>query len=138
MAAPSPFAPASYPDLPEITGVRFASGAAGIRYKDRVDVMLALFDKGTEVAGVFTKSKCASAPVEWCRARLKRGKARVLVVNSGNANAFTGRNGAEAAKFTAALAARASGAMRKNSTAFWRSLRRTRHRVICSQPPRQS
>jgi glutamate N-acetyltransferase / amino-acid N-acetyltransferase len=110
MAAPSPFAPASYPDLPEIAGVRFASGAAGIRYKDRVDVMLALFDKGTEVAGVFTKSKCASAPVEWCRARLKRGKARVLVVNSGNANAFTGRNGAEAAKFTAALAARASGA----------------------------
>jgi glutamate N-acetyltransferase / amino-acid N-acetyltransferase len=110
MAAPSPFAPASYPDLPEIAGVRFASGAAGIRYKDRVDVMLALFDKGTEVAGVFTKSKCASAPVEWCRARLKRGKARALVVNSGNANAFTGRNGAEAAKFTAALAARASGA----------------------------
>ncbi|HMF05488.1 MAG TPA: bifunctional glutamate N-acetyltransferase/amino-acid acetyltransferase ArgJ [Methylocella sp.] len=110
MAAPSPFAPASYPDLPEIAGVRFAAGAAGIRYYDRTDVMLALFDKGTEVAGVFTKSKCASAPVEWCRARIKRGKARALVVNSGNANAFTGRNGAEAAKFTAALAARASGA----------------------------
>jgi glutamate N-acetyltransferase/amino-acid N-acetyltransferase len=110
MVAPSPFAPASYPDLPEIAGVRFAAGAAGIRYYDRTDVMLALFDKGTEVAGVFTKSKCASAPVEWCRARIKRGKARALVVNSGNANAFTGRNGAEAAKFTAALAARASGA----------------------------
>jgi glutamate N-acetyltransferase/amino-acid N-acetyltransferase len=109
MAAPSPFAPLSYPDLPEIAGVRFAVGAAGIRYKDRTDVMLTLFDKGTEVAGVFTKSKCASAPVEWCRARLKRGKARALVVNSGNANAFTGRNGAEAAKFTATLAARASG-----------------------------
>ncbi len=109
MAARSPFAPVSYPDLPEIAGVRSAAGSAGIRYHDRTDVMLALFDKGTEVAGVFTKSKCASAPVEWCRARLKRGKARALVVNSGNANAFTGRNGAEAAKFTAALAARASG-----------------------------
>lgn len=110
MAPLSPFAPKSYPPLPEIEGVRFASGAAGIRYKDRTDVMLALFDKGTEAAGVFTKSKCASAPVEWCRARIKRGKARALVVNSGNANAFTGRNGKEAAKFTAALAARASGA----------------------------
>jgi len=110
MAAPSPFAPKSFPDLPGIAGVRFASGAAGIRYKDRTDVMLALFDKGTEVAGVFTKSKCPSAPVEWCRARLKRGRARALVVNSGNANAFTGRNGAEAAKFSAALAARASRA----------------------------
>jgi glutamate N-acetyltransferase/amino-acid N-acetyltransferase len=110
MTALSPLAPKSYPALPEIAGVRFASGAAGIRYKDRTDVMLALFDKGTEVAGVFTKSKCASAPVEWCRARLKRGRARALVVNSGNANAFTGRDGAEAAKFTAALAARASGA----------------------------
>ncbi len=110
MPAPSPFAPKSYPVLPEIEGVRFASGAAGIRYKGRTDVMLALFEKGTEVAGVFTKSKCASAPVEWCRARLKPGTARVLVVNSGNANAFTGRNGAEAAKIIAALAARASGA----------------------------
>jgi len=110
MAAPSPFAPRSYPVLPEIEGVRFASGAAGIRYHDRTDVMLALFEKGTEVAGVFTKSKCPSAPVEWCRARLKRGTARALVVNSGNANAFTGRNGAEAAKFTAVLTARASGA----------------------------
>ena len=61
MAAPSPFAPLSYPDLPEIAGVRFAVGTAGIRYKGRTDVMLALFDKGTEVAGVFTRSKCASA-----------------------------------------------------------------------------
>ncbi|MCI0597996.1 MAG: bifunctional glutamate N-acetyltransferase/amino-acid acetyltransferase ArgJ, partial [Beijerinckiaceae bacterium] len=102
-------APKTLPDLPAVDGVRFAAGAAGIRYRDRTDVMLALFDKGTEVAGVFTTSKCASAPVEWCRARLKHGKARALVVNSGNANAFTGRTGAEAAKFTAALAARASG-----------------------------
>jgi glutamate N-acetyltransferase / amino-acid N-acetyltransferase len=92
-----------------IDGVGFASGAAGIRYKNRADVMIALFDKGTQVAGVFTRSKCASAPVEWCRARLKGGKARVLVVNSGNANAFTGKAGAQAAKFTAALAARAAG-----------------------------
>ena len=72
--------------------------------------MLALFDKGTEVAGVFTKSRCPSAPVDWCRARLPAGKARALVVNSGNANAFTGKAGAQAAKLTAAIAAKATGA----------------------------
>src|SRR5450631_1782813 len=104
----SPLAPKSFPELPEIAGVRFAAGAAGIRYQDRTDVMLALFDKGTEVAGVFTKSKCPSAPVEWCRARLKGGKARALLVNSGNANAFTGKTGVQAVKFAAALAAKAA------------------------------
>ncbi len=106
----SPFAPTDFPPLPPIEGVRFATGAAGIRYKERTDVMLALFDKGTQVAGVFTKSKCPSAPVDWCRAKLKGGKARTLVVNSGNANAFTGKTGTEAVKFTAALAAKATGA----------------------------
>ncbi len=106
----SPFAPTEFPPIPPIEGVRFATGAAGIRYKERTDVMLALFDKGTQVAGVFTKSKCPSAPVDWCRTKLKGGKARTLVVNSGNANAFTGRTGTEAVKFTAALAAKATAA----------------------------
>ncbi len=110
MSALSPLAPKTFPDLPEIEGVRFAAGEAGIRYKGRTDVMLALFEKGTQVAGVFTKSKCPSAPIDWCRARLPGGKARALVVNSGNANAFTGKAGAQAAKFTAAIAAKATGA----------------------------
>jgi glutamate N-acetyltransferase/amino-acid N-acetyltransferase len=108
--AVSPLAPKSFPALPPVEGVRFATAAAGIRYKDRTDVMLALFDKGTEVAGVFTRSKCPSAPVDWCRAKLKGGKARALVVNSGNANAFTGKTGFEQAKFTADLAGKATGA----------------------------
>ena len=108
--AVSPLAPTSYPEIPAIEGVRFATAAAGIRYKGRTDVMLALLDKGTQVAGVFTKSKCPSAPVDWCRARLKGGKARALVVNSGNANAFTGKVGAKAAKLTAEIAARATSA----------------------------
>lgn len=106
----SPLAPKSYPDMPEIEGVTFATGAAAIRYKNRTDVMLALMDKGTQVAGVFTKSKCPSAPVDWCRAKLGGGKARVLVVNSGNANAFTGKTGADSVKLTAKLAAAATGA----------------------------
>jgi glutamate N-acetyltransferase/amino-acid N-acetyltransferase len=109
MAAVSPLAPQSTAEIPPIDGVRFATGMAGIKYKDRTDVMLALFDKGTKVAGVFTRSKCASAPVDWCRARLPRGRARALVVNSGNANAFTGKAGAQAARRVAALAAEAAG-----------------------------
>jgi glutamate N-acetyltransferase/amino-acid N-acetyltransferase len=104
----SPLAPAAVPGLPPLAGVRLATAAAGIRYAGRTDVLLALFDPGTSVAGVLTRSKCPSAPVEWCREKLKSGKARALVVNSGNANAFTGKNGRQAASFTAALAARAS------------------------------
>jgi glutamate N-acetyltransferase / amino-acid N-acetyltransferase len=107
--AVSPLAPADVPDMPPIAGVRLATAAAGIRYADRTDVLLALFEPGTTTAGVFTRSKCPSAPVEWCRAHLKWGKARALVVNSGNANAFTGKNGRDACRFTAQLAARAIG-----------------------------
>jgi glutamate N-acetyltransferase / amino-acid N-acetyltransferase len=87
--------------------VRLATAAAGIRYTGRTDVLLALFDKGTTVAGVFTRSKCPSAPVEWCRSKLKAGRARALVVNSGNANAFTGKTGRAATKLTADIAAQA-------------------------------
>jgi glutamate N-acetyltransferase/amino-acid N-acetyltransferase len=110
-AAPlSPLAPKTYPACPDVEGVRFATAEAGIRYKGRTDVMLALLDKGTQVAGVFTKSKCPSAPVDWCRSKLKGGKARALVVNSGNANAFTGKNGVASTKLTAQIAAKATGA----------------------------
>ncbi len=105
----SPLAPAGFPALPEIDGVRLATAAAGIRYVGRTDVLLAVLDKGTTAAGVFTRSKCPSAPVEWCRARLGRGRARALVVNSGNANAFTGKTGREATKLTADFAAQAAG-----------------------------
>ncbi|HEX5508712.1 MAG TPA: bifunctional glutamate N-acetyltransferase/amino-acid acetyltransferase ArgJ [Pseudolabrys sp.] len=105
----SPLAPKSVPDMPPIEGIRLAAAEAGIRYAGRTDVLLALFDPGTTVAGVFTRSKCPSAPVEWCRGHLKGGLARALVVNSGNANAFTGKTGRAATKLTAALAAKAAG-----------------------------
>src|SRR5215216_8109763 len=107
--AVSPLAPKHIPDLPEIAGVKVATAQAGIRYANRADVLLAVFDKGTAAGGVFTRSKCPSAPVEWCRAQLAGGRARALVVNSGNANAFTGKNGREATKMTAAFAAKALG-----------------------------
>ena len=70
----SPLAPTDVPEMPAIAGVKLATAAAGIRYKGRTDVLLAVLDKGTAVAGVFTRSKCPSAPVEWCRAKLGRGK----------------------------------------------------------------
>jgi glutamate N-acetyltransferase / amino-acid N-acetyltransferase len=115
----SPLAPTDVPELPVISGVTLATAAAGIRYKGRTDVLLAVLDKGTSVAGVFTRSKCPSAPVEWCRAKLsgaksskkssKAGSARALVVNSGNANAFTGKTGRQATALTASIAAKAVG-----------------------------
>src|SRR4029079_17997735 len=110
----SPLAPKSFPKLPPIAGVKLATAAAGLKYFDRTDVPLVLLEPGTAVAGVFTKSKCPSAPVEWCRANLKHGKssgalARALVVNSGNANAFTGKSGRQACQFTAKIAASAIG-----------------------------
>src|ERR1700719_1059975 len=111
----SPLAPTDVPDMPAIAGVKLATAAAGIRYKGRTDVLLAIMDKGTTVAGVFTRSKCPSAPVEWCRAKLGRGKsskagsARALVVNSGNANAFTGKTGRQSTALTASIAAKAVG-----------------------------
>jgi glutamate N-acetyltransferase/amino-acid N-acetyltransferase len=89
----SPLAPEGTPTLPPIAGVRLAARACGVRYKDRTDVCLLAFDPGTTVAGVFTRSLTASAPVERCRKHLKGGKARAILVNSGNANAFTGKAG---------------------------------------------
>jgi glutamate N-acetyltransferase/amino-acid N-acetyltransferase len=105
--AVSPLAPTDVPDMPAIAGVKLATAEAGIRYKGRADVLLAMLDEGTTVAGVFTRSKCPSAPVEWCRAKLPRGKARALVVNSGNANAFTGKTGRQSTAMTAKIAAKA-------------------------------
>jgi glutamate N-acetyltransferase / amino-acid N-acetyltransferase len=82
-----------------------AACAAGIRYPGRTDLLLALFEPATTVAGVFTQSKTASAAVEWCRDHVRHGMARALVVNSGNANAFTGMRGREAVQETAKAAA---------------------------------
>lgn len=96
MSPRSPLAPARFPDLPQIDGVRFAAVEAGVRYSGRKDVMLAELCPGTEVAGVFTTSATRSAPVLDCQAKLgqpARETGAAILVNSGNANAFTGRHG---------------------------------------------
>ena len=91
----SPLAPSSYPHLPEIAGVSLAVAETNIRYKNRPDLLLVKLTEATNVAGVFTTSLTKAAPVSWCEEILKNGKARALIVNAGNANAFTGRIGAE-------------------------------------------
>jgi glutamate N-acetyltransferase/amino-acid N-acetyltransferase len=105
----SPFAPSKLVKLPPIEGVAFATAEAGIRYKNRTDLLLAVLDEGTTAAGVLTQSKTASAPVLVCRKHLKKGTARALVVNSGNANAFTGKKGREAVDITVDYAVEAVG-----------------------------
>jgi len=109
MAAVSPLAPARFPVLASIAGVRFAAFACGIRYTGRDDLMLAELAPGSAIAGVFTRSLTAGAPVLWCRDCLPGGKVRGIVVNSGNSNVFTGRAGEEVVEKTAATAARLLG-----------------------------
>ncbi|MBV6657831.1 MAG: bifunctional glutamate N-acetyltransferase/amino-acid acetyltransferase ArgJ [Devosiaceae bacterium] len=101
--------PVDPPQPLPVEGVRLASAEAGIKYAGRDDVTLLAFDSGTTVAGVFTRSACASAPVEWCKSILPSGEARALLVNSGNANAFTGMKGAAATGRSAALVEAALG-----------------------------
>jgi len=97
------------PALPALPGVHLGVIEAGIRYKGRADLTMMTFPAGTTVAGVFTRNKCPGAPVDWCRAALKAGRARALVVNAGNANVFTGRAGREATRATAEAAAKLVG-----------------------------
>jgi glutamate N-acetyltransferase/amino-acid N-acetyltransferase len=99
--------------MPVIDGVKFATIEAGIKYKGRADVFLAAFTPKTVVAGVFTKSKCASAAIDWCKANLSKGIARGLLVNSGNANAFTGKKGREAVELSAKFVAKSLGCKKR-------------------------
>ncbi len=106
----SPLAPA-FPDLPAIGGVRFACAQAGVKYKNRTDVMLAEIAPGSAVAGVFTTSATRSGAVLDCQAKLKKKAASggwAILVNSGNSNAFTGAAGAQSVD---AICAGVSGAL---------------------------
>ncbi len=105
----SPLAPAKWPELPTIKGFALASIEAGIKYRGRPDVLLCVMDEGTQAAGVFTKSLTASAPVDLCRANLAGGSARALLVNAGNANAFTGKLGVTSVQQTVSGVAKAVG-----------------------------
>jgi len=105
----SPLAPATYPKLPPIDGVQLTGESIGLKRSGRPDLMMAVLDPGTAVAGTLTRSQCPSAPVDWCRQVLPRGTARAVVVNSGNANAFTGSAGVRTTEATARMAAEVIG-----------------------------
>ena len=112
----SPLAPGHFPRIPEIAGVRLAVAAAGIKYRRRNDLLLVALSQGTTAAGVFTRSSTASAPVVWCRDNIASGRARALLVNSGNANAFTGDQGMRDVRWSAertakGLACRSTGVL---------------------------
>jgi len=102
----SPLTPKTMPYLPAMAGVRLSVAASGLKYRDRPDLLWLTFEEPVAVAGVFTTSHCPSAPVDHCRQVLKQGQARALVVNAGNANAFTGKKGVQACQATARAAAR--------------------------------
>lgn len=97
----SPLAPESFPDIPSIPGVQMATGSCGVRYSGKLDVLLVKLADSTQVAGTFTKSQTAAAPIDWCKKSITNGRARALVVNSGNANAFNGAAGHASVKRTA-------------------------------------
>ncbi|MEC8261732.1 MAG: bifunctional glutamate N-acetyltransferase/amino-acid acetyltransferase ArgJ [Pseudomonadota bacterium] len=90
----SPLAPAAFPAVPEIGGVALSTAASGMKYAGRDDMLLMRLGQEASIAAVFTKSDTAAAPVEWCRRQLGAGGGtRAILVNAGNANAFTGDGG---------------------------------------------
>ncbi|WP_342240161.1 bifunctional glutamate N-acetyltransferase/amino-acid acetyltransferase ArgJ [Inquilinus sp. OTU3971] len=105
----SPLAPERLPDLAPIAGVRLAAAACGLKKTGAPDVLFVALDPGTSAAGVYTRSRCPSAPVDWCRRALPRGSARAVVVNAGNANAFTGQAGVKTVAATVVAAAKQVG-----------------------------
>jgi len=105
----SPLAPAGFPNLPVIAGLRLAAHGAGERYRRRPDLTLAELAPGSTIAGVFTRSTMPGAPVLWCRKHVAKGKARAIVINAGNANVFTGRQGMDDVAATAKAIAGAVG-----------------------------
>lgn len=107
----SPLAPEAFPNLPVIEGVTFAAAQAGVRYQGRTDVMLARLAPGTTMAGVFTRSATRSAPVLDCQAKigLESDEGAAIIVNSGNSNAFTGKNGVVSTRAVTSAVAEALG-----------------------------
>ena len=114
MSHKSPLAPSKKATLKPISGIRLANYACGIRYQGRDDLLLVEMSPSTQAAGVFTKSLTASAPVLWCRHALKNGAARLLIVNSGNANAFTGIAGVSSVQKIVSKAAQHIGCKAEN------------------------
>ncbi len=85
-----------FPAIPAIAGVTPRVARAGYKDWGRCDLTFIELAEGTAVAGVFTRNVCCSSEVELGRQNVAHGRARALVVNAGNSNAFTGYRGREA------------------------------------------
>lgn len=109
MLKKSPLAPKVFPSLPNIKGVRLATASCDIKTSKRDDVLLVNLDPGSTAAGVFTKSKLAAESVHWSKGVLKRGNPRAIIVNSGNANAFTGDSGKKSVRDLASSTSKVVG-----------------------------
>ena len=109
MTTQSPLAPDRFPDLPAIDGLGLAATASGLKYKNRDDLLLMTLCETATVAGVFTQSDTAAAPVIWSRDVVTSGRAVAILTNAGNANAFTGERGLDAVHQTSAALAGALG-----------------------------
>lgn len=90
-------------------GLKISTVNCGIKYKNRDDLLLVTFDAPANVAGVFTQSSMPAAPVVWCKKNIDKGSARALIVNAGNANAFTGKSGDEVVARTVEAITKALG-----------------------------
>jgi len=110
----SMLAPGRFPRMPGIPGVSLQAARAGIKYPGRDDLLLVTLGRGTTVAGVFTRSATASAPVQWSKKVAASGKASAILVNSGNANTFTGSRGVADVRSTATMAGRVVGCRRSD------------------------
>ena len=109
MTTRSPLAPDKFPDLPTIDGLGLAVAASGLKYKNRDDLLLMTLSETATVAGVFTRSDTAAAPVIWSRKVVASGRARAILTNAGNANAFTGDRGRETVQQTSMALSKALG-----------------------------
>ena len=109
MTTRSPLAPDKFPDLPAIDGLGLAVAASGLKYKNRDDLLLMTLSETATVAGVFTRSDTAAAPVIWSREVVASGRAGAILTNAGNANAFTGERGQETVQQTSTALAKALG-----------------------------
>src|SRR3977135_2988936 len=110
--AQPPLAPQTTPPLPRAAGVKLGAARSGERYKDRDDIMLAVVPAGATIAGVLLRSKTTAAPADRWRKSPARGKVRAIVVNAGNANAFTGKAGDKAVEESTRAIAQALGCPR--------------------------
>ncbi|MBR7889709.1 bifunctional glutamate N-acetyltransferase/amino-acid acetyltransferase ArgJ [Marinomonas sp. A79] len=107
-----------FPLIPEIKGIRIGVAQAGIKKPNKKDLVIFEICEGASVAGVFTQNAFCAAPVRICHQHLDLAASRYLLINTGNANAGTGKPGLEAAFETCDALAGLVGVKRESILPF--------------------